>query len=109
MKSQKQANFLHALNSDQKKGMAPSQMLSAPMAGGLKPAQGPITPQMVAPKANPMPVPMIHMPQPSAPKLMPPPSQPMGNSNVPALPMSSKLPKFGKMRNSLKGGPFKKS
>lgn len=108
-KSGKQMNFLHALKGDQQKmggPITPQAILSPPMASGMKP-QIPAAPTM-NPAMHTNPVPMVHMPQPAAPKFMPP-SQPMGNANVPSLPSGQKLPKFGKMKNSLKGGPFNKS
>lgn len=111
-KSSKQANFLHALKGDKAKGMMPSQALATPMAGGVIP-KIPVSPSVAPAMMPPKPMAMTHMPQPAAPKLMPPgvppmaPKMPMG-SNVPALGGGAKLPKFAKTRNSLKSGPFKK-
>lgn len=100
--SNKKANFLRALAGDKAKGQMPSQGLQNPMMpmnSGIKP---PMTqPGMVNPTMNP--VPMVHIPQPKAPNF-----QPSNSTGVPSLPSGPKLPKFGKMRNSLKNGPFKK-
>jgi hypothetical protein len=118
MKSQKQLNFLHSLAGDKKKAggpITPASLMAAPMAGGVKPmmpaAPGP------APMMNPAPVAVTHMPQPAAPRLMPPgakppmmpPRPPMNPVAAPSLPAGGNLPKFGKMRNSLRGSPFNKS
>lgn len=111
-RSNKQMNYLHALKGDQVKGLPPvAGPMAAPMAGGFKPPMAPpsVNPVM-KPPMSPNPMGMTHMPQPAAPRLMPPTpqAQPIGNPNVPALGMAPKLPKFNKMRNSLKSGPFKK-
>jgi len=108
----KQLNYLHALQGDKTKGLPPvAGSMVAPMAGGLKPPMAPpsVNPIMKLPMP-PNPMAMTHMPQPAAPRLIPPTpqAQPMGNPNVPGLGGAPKLPKFGKMRNSLKSGPFKK-
>lgn len=110
--SNKKANFLRALAGDKAKGLPPvAGPMAAPMAGGFKPPMAPpsVNP-MMKPTMPPNPMAMIHMPQPAAPRLIPPTpqAQPMGNPNVPGLGGAPKMPKFGKMKNSLKGGPFKK-
>lgn len=106
MKSSKQINFLHALTSDKKKGMDPlsSPMISKMPMNGIKPPMNPNP--MVKPMSNPVPVGLMHMPQPAAPRLIPPPNQ-MNPIAAPSLPGMDKMPKFGKMKNSLKG-QFKK-
>lgn len=117
MDQNKKRRFLFALDADKKKGIQPpSQTLAAPMAGGVKPmmpaAPGP------APMPNTAPVPVTHMPMPAGPKITPQSlmatramaSKPSMNPvAAPGLPAMGNLPKFGKMRNSLKGGPYKKS
>jgi len=110
-KSNKQQNFLRALKGDQTKGLPPvAGPMAAPMAGGMKPPMAPpaANPILAPPMRNPMPIPVQHMPQPAAPKLMPP-SAPMNPVAAPSLPGNAQLPKFGKMKNSLKKGPFNKS
>jgi hypothetical protein len=108
--SNKKMNFLHALKGDQAKGLPPvAGPMATPMAGGMKPPMAPPTVNpMINPIMNPKPMAIPHIPQAPAPNFKPPMSQPMGNPNVPALGGQAKLPKFNKMRNSLKGGPFKK-
>lgn len=90
-KSSRQLNFLHALNSDKQKGMQ-SPNMGAPISSSL----------MSNPMLNSAPVPIKHISQPAAPSFMPP-SQHMNNTGVPSLPGLNKMPKFGRMKNSLKG------
>src|ERR1700722_9525275 len=103
MKSQKQMNFLHSLAGDQKKAggpITPASLMMSPMAGGAK-SMMPTAPGP-NPSINPAPVPVTHIPQPAAPKFMPP-KAPISPMAAPNLPATGNLPKFGKMRNSLKG------
>lgn len=90
-RSMKQLNFLHALQSDQKN---PSQI--KPLGMGLN---KPVSSQIQNPMINQRPIPVTHIPQPMGPKIMP--SQ--NSVSVPSLPSLNKMPRFGKMRNSLKG------
>lgn len=87
MRSSKQINFLRALAGDKASGKTPPQSMNS--------------------QQNPKPTPIVHIPQAPAPNLKPIGSQ-MNPIAAPGLPGMDKLPKFGKMRNSLKGGPFKK-
>lgn len=109
-KSNRQASFLHALKGDQAKGLPPvAGPMTAPMAGGMKLPMAPPSPNpMMKLPMPPNPVAAPHIPQAPAPSFKPPMQQPMGNPNVPGLGGGAKLPKFGKMRSSLKSGPFKK-
>lgn len=90
-RSGKQANFLHALDSDKQKGIGNPQMNSSSMSNPSMNLQ-----------SNQSPMGIKHMPQPKMPNLKHI-GQQLNPVAVPSLPGLAKLPKFGKMRNSLKG------
>jgi hypothetical protein len=109
-KSPKQMNYLHSLAGDKKKSggpITPASLLAAPIASAPRPVM-PVAPPGPAPMVKPMPVAVTHTPQAPMPKMMPP-QAPMNPMAAPSLPSTGNLPKFGKMRNSLRGSPFNKS
>lgn len=87
-KSPNQRKFLYALDSDRKKS-------GGQPLGQKQQPPGMSAPPMATLKSQ-------HMGMTQVPKL-PPPNNPMSATAVPSLPGLNKMPKFGKVKNSLKG------